>query len=54
MLRKAVGVEIQEKMANMAKKSVEYNGLSEQINIVNMNIIIPMERFVKRFFIHFF
>ena len=33
-----VGVEIQERMANMAKKSVEYNGLSKQINIVNMNM----------------
>lgn len=33
-----VGVEIQEKMAIMAKKSVEYNKLSDQISIINMNM----------------
>ena len=33
-----IGVEIQEKMADMARRSVEYNGLSSQINILNMNM----------------
>lgn len=32
------GVEIQTKMADMAKKSVNFNNLSEKINIVNMNM----------------
>ena len=33
-----VGVEIQEKLANMAKKSVIYNDLTEQISIINCNM----------------
>ena len=33
-----VGVEIQEKMANMARKSVEYNKLSDRIKIINANM----------------
>lgn len=33
-----VGVELQEKMADMARRSVEFNNLSSQINIVNMNM----------------
>lgn len=33
-----IGIEIQEKLANMAKDSVNLNGLSEQINIINMNM----------------
>lgn len=33
-----VGVEIQERLADMAKRSVEYNGLSDQISIINMNM----------------
>lgn len=36
--KEIVGVEIQEKMSAMARRSVEYNGLSKQINIVNMNM----------------
>ena len=36
--KEIVGVEIQEKMAAMARRSVEYNGLSKQINILNMNM----------------
>ena len=34
-----VGIEIQEKLANMAKRSVEINGLNEQISIFNINIL---------------
>lgn len=33
-----IGVEIQEKMADMARRSVEYNELSKQISIINMNM----------------
>lgn len=33
-----VGVEIQEKMADMASRSVEFNELSNQISIINMNM----------------
>jgi tRNA1(Val) A37 N6-methylase TrmN6 len=33
-----VGIEIQEKLANMAKRSVEINGLNEQISIFNINM----------------
>ena len=33
-----VGVEIQEKMANLARRSVEYNNLSKQIDILNMDM----------------
>ena len=33
-----IGVEIQKKMADMARRSVEYNDLSDRINIINMNM----------------
>ena len=33
-----VGVELQEKLADMARRSVDLNGLSDQISIVNMNM----------------
>ena len=33
-----IGVEIQEKMADMARRSVEINGLSDRINIINLNM----------------
>ena len=33
-----VGVEIQEKLADMAKRSVEYNKLDSQIKIINQNM----------------
>ena len=33
-----IGVEIQKRVAEQAKKSVEYNDLSKQINIINMNM----------------
>ena len=36
--KKIFGVEIQKKMANMANKSIDINGLSDQIEIVNMNM----------------
>ena len=33
-----IGVEIQNKLADMATRSVQYNNLSEQINIINCNM----------------
>lgn len=36
--KKIVGVEIQEKLANMAKRSVEYNGLTDKIDIINIDM----------------
>lgn len=33
-----IGVELQEKLADMARRSVDLNGLSDQISIVNMNM----------------
>lgn len=36
--KKIIGVEIQKNLAEMAKRSVEYNNLCEQINIYNMNM----------------
>lgn len=33
-----IGVEIQKKMADMAKRSIEFNGLSNQIEIVNIDM----------------
>lgn len=36
--KKIIGVELQEKLYNMAKKSVEYNDLSDKIEIINMNM----------------
>ena len=33
-----IGVELQEKLADMASRSVEYNGLSNQITIINKNM----------------
>ena len=36
--KKIVGVELQKKLANMAIKSVEYNGLESQIEILNINM----------------
>lgn len=36
--KKIIGVEIQEKMADMARRSVEYNKLDEQIEIINSNM----------------
>ena len=36
--KKIIGVEIQEKIANMAKRSIDINNLSEQIEIINMNM----------------
>lgn len=36
--KKIIGVEIQKRMADMAKKSVDYNNLSNQINIMNVNM----------------
>ena len=36
--KKLIGVEIQSKLADMAKRSVEYNGLSDVIDIINCNM----------------
>lgn len=36
--KKIIGVEIQTKMADMARRSVEYNKLNEQIEIINSNM----------------
>lgn len=36
--KKIVGVELQKKLANLAIKSVEYNDLESQIEIINMNM----------------
>lgn len=36
--KKIVGVELQKKLANMAIKSVKYNGLESQIEILNINM----------------
>lgn len=36
--KKIVGVELQKKLANLAIKSVEYNGLESQIEILNINM----------------
>lgn len=36
--KKLIGVELQEKLADMAKRSVDYNNLSEQITIVQKNM----------------
>ncbi len=36
--KKIIGVEIQEKMANMAINSIKYNNLSNQIEIINSDI----------------
>ena len=36
--KKIIGVEIQSKLADMAKKSVEYNGLTDTIEIINCNM----------------
>ena len=33
-----IGVEIQKKLSDMAKRSVEYNGLEDQIQIINQDI----------------
>ena len=37
-LLKIIGIEIQKDVANMAKRSVELNGLQEKIDILNINI----------------
>lgn len=36
--KKIIGVEIQSKLADMAKRSVEYNGLTDTIEIINCNM----------------
>ena len=36
--KKIIGVELQSKLADMAKRSVDYNGLSDVIEIVNCNM----------------
>ncbi len=36
--KKIIGVEIQERLAAMAKKSIEYNKLDDQIKIINQNM----------------
>lgn len=36
--KRIVGVEIQKKMADMAKRSIKYNELDKQIDIINMNM----------------
>lgn len=36
--KKIIGVEIQEKLADMAERSVTYNGLNNQISIVNIDM----------------
>ncbi len=41
--KKIIGVEIQNKLADMANRSVSYNNLSEQISILNMD----MKDFIK-------
>lgn len=40
---KTTAVEIQDKMADMSRRSVEYNGLSDKIEVVNM----PMQDFIS-------
>lgn len=42
--KKIVGIEIQEKIADMAKRSVEYNRLTDKIEIINMD----MKKFVNQ------
>ena len=36
--KKIMGVEIQSKLADMAKRSIEYNGLTDTIEIINCNM----------------
>lgn len=43
--KKIVGIELQERLADMASRSVELNNLSEQITIVNQD----MKKFVSNF-----
>ena len=47
---KFVGVEIQEEIADAAKRSVELNGLSERIEIVCDDLLNSVKRFGKRQF----
>ena len=36
--KKIIGVELQSKIADMAKRSIEYNGLTDTIEIINCNM----------------
>ena len=36
--KKIIGVELQSKLADMAKRSIEYNGLTDTIEIINCNM----------------
>lgn len=49
-LKKIYGIEIQEEVADMAKRSVELNHLEEKIEIINKNIKELKERFEKNSF----
>lgn len=49
-LKKIYGIEIQEEVAEMARRSVELNHLEEKIEIINKNIKELKERFEKNSF----
>lgn len=42
-----IGVEIQDEVANMAKRSIELNNLENRINILNINILKLKEKYKK-------
>lgn len=41
--KRVIGIEIQERLANMAKRSVEYNSMQEKVEIINK----PMQNIAK-------
>lgn len=45
-----IGVELQERLANMAKRSIDYNGLSHRINIIQGDVKeIPAQLGIEKF-----
>ena len=49
-LKKAIGVEIQKDVANMAKRSVSLNNLDDKIEIINENVINIGKLYPKQYF----
>lgn len=49
-IKKAVGVEIQKGVANMAKRSVSLNNLDDKIEIINENVINICNLYPKQYF----
>lgn len=49
-LKKAIGVEIQKDVANMAKRSVSLNYLDDKIEIINENVINIGKLYPKQYF----